>query len=177
MIAAVLEREPAPLEVSPPLERVVRRALAKDPEQRFQSARDLKTALEWAMEPQAASPPNTTRRWQWIAGAALVVGAALAGAWGMTHLRQPMAADRALRLEITPPEGDRFVPWATPLAGAPYRPTAGWWHSRQPSMEKRGCGCGPSTIQPYTSCREPRVLGARFGRPTANPSASRRQAS
>src|SRR5262244_1176946 len=48
VIAAVLEREPAPLEVSPPLERVVRRALAKHPEQRFQTARDLKIALEWA---------------------------------------------------------------------------------------------------------------------------------
>src|SRR5215471_4677623 len=60
VIAAVLEREP-PLEVAPPLERVVRRALAKDPEQRFQSARDLKTALEWAMEPQAAAAPKTTR--------------------------------------------------------------------------------------------------------------------
>ena len=86
VIAAVLEREPAPLEVAPPLERVVRRALAKDPEQRFQSARDLKTALEWAMEPQTASAPKTTRRWQWIAAAALVI-AALAVAWGMAHLR------------------------------------------------------------------------------------------
>jgi serine/threonine protein kinase len=46
VIAAVLEREAAPLEVSPPLERVVRRALAKDPDQRIQTARDLKTALE-----------------------------------------------------------------------------------------------------------------------------------
>jgi serine/threonine protein kinase len=43
VIAAVLEREPAPLEVSPPLERVVRRALAKDPDQRFQTAREVKT--------------------------------------------------------------------------------------------------------------------------------------
>jgi serine/threonine protein kinase len=58
VIAAVLEREPAPLEVSPPLERVVRRALAKDPEQRFQTAREVKTVLEWAMEPQAASAPR-----------------------------------------------------------------------------------------------------------------------
>src|SRR5215469_5371965 len=79
VIAAVLEREPAPLEVSPPLERVVRRALAKDPEQRFQTARDLRTALDWAMEPQAASVAGKSRRWQWMAAAALVVGGALAG--------------------------------------------------------------------------------------------------
>src|SRR5215469_13858713 len=50
VIAAVLEREPEPLEASPPLERVIKRALAKDPEQRFQTARDLKAALSWALE-------------------------------------------------------------------------------------------------------------------------------
>src|SRR5712692_5974523 len=41
VIVAILEREPSPLTAAP-LERVVRRALAKDPDQRFQSARDLK---------------------------------------------------------------------------------------------------------------------------------------
>src|SRR5262249_44902319 len=45
VIAAVLEREPEPLEAAPPLERVIKRALAKDAEQRFQTARDLKAAL------------------------------------------------------------------------------------------------------------------------------------
>jgi len=48
-IAAVLEREPEPLKAAPPLERVVKRALAKDPEQRFQTARDLKAVLSWAL--------------------------------------------------------------------------------------------------------------------------------
>src|SRR5262249_31378447 len=50
VIAAILEREPAPLTVMPPLERIVRRSLAKDPDQRFQSARVLKAALAWATE-------------------------------------------------------------------------------------------------------------------------------
>src|SRR6202521_595508 len=35
VIAAILERQPAPLTVAPPLERIVRGALAKDPDQRF----------------------------------------------------------------------------------------------------------------------------------------------
>jgi Tol biopolymer transport system component len=105
VIAAVLEREPVPLEVSPSLERVVRRALAKDPDQRFQTARDLKTTLEWAMEPQGASAPSTSRRWQWIAAAALVMGAL--GGW-VAHLRQP-APDRVFRLDINPPERGHFV--------------------------------------------------------------------
>jgi predicted Ser/Thr protein kinase len=117
VIAAVLEREPAPLEVSPPLERVVRRALAKDPDQRFQNARDLKTALEWAMEPQAASAAKTTRRWQWIAAAALLAVGALAGGWAIAPFRQPAAADRVLRLDISPPEGGRFVDWGNTVVG------------------------------------------------------------
>jgi eukaryotic-like serine/threonine-protein kinase len=35
VIAAVLEREPAPLDLAPPLERVIRTCLAKDPDRRF----------------------------------------------------------------------------------------------------------------------------------------------
>src|SRR5947208_11256794 len=56
VIAAILEREPEPLTAAPPLERVVRRALAKDPDQRFQTARDLKAALTWAMEHAPPAP-------------------------------------------------------------------------------------------------------------------------
>jgi Tol biopolymer transport system component len=121
VIAAVLEREPSPLEVAPPLERVVRRALAKDPEQRFQNARDLKTALEWAMEPQAASAAGNSRRWLWIAGAALVVGALAAG-WVVTRLRQPAAADRAFRLDVSLPEGSRFVAFGNAVGGSALSP-------------------------------------------------------
>jgi Tol biopolymer transport system component/tRNA A-37 threonylcarbamoyl transferase component Bud32 len=121
VIAAVLEREPAPLEVSPPLERVVRRALAKDPEQRFQTAREVKTALEWAMEPQAASTAGKSRRWQWIAGAALLVIGVLAGAWAMARLHPP-AADRVFRLEMIPPEGGRFVPLGNAAGGSAISP-------------------------------------------------------
>src|SRR6266852_421647 len=55
VVAAILEREPAPLTAAPPLDRVVRRSLAKDPDQRFQSARDLKVALTCALE---QTPPS-----------------------------------------------------------------------------------------------------------------------
>jgi serine/threonine protein kinase len=36
VIAAILEREPAPLHLSPPLERVIRTCMAKDPDERIQ---------------------------------------------------------------------------------------------------------------------------------------------
>jgi tRNA A-37 threonylcarbamoyl transferase component Bud32 len=114
VIAAVLEREPAPLDVSPPLARVVKSCLAKDPDERIQTARDVKTALRWAMEPQAASAPRSSRHWQWIAAATLVVGAL--GGW-VAHFRQSALADRVLRLDINPPEGGRFVAFGNTVGG------------------------------------------------------------
>ena len=79
VIAAILGREPAPLETAPPLESVVRRALAKDPDQRFQTARDLKAAMRWAME-HAAEPGKApeSKRVAWIAAAVLAVIAVVA---------------------------------------------------------------------------------------------------
>jgi predicted Ser/Thr protein kinase len=120
VIAAVLEREPAPLAVEPALARVVKSCLAKNPDERIQSARDVKTALEWAMEPQAENASRPTRRWQWIS-AALAVGA-LAGAWGMARLRQSALADRVFRLEMIPPEGGRFVPLGNTAGGSALSP-------------------------------------------------------
>jgi Tol biopolymer transport system component/tRNA A-37 threonylcarbamoyl transferase component Bud32 len=122
VIAAVLEREPAPLEVSPPLARVVKSCLAKDPDQRIQTARDVKTALEWAMEPQAASAPRTGRRRLWIGAVALLVIGALAGGWAVAHLRQPAAADRVFRLDISLPEGSRFVDFGNAAGGSALSP-------------------------------------------------------
>jgi len=63
VIAAILEREPAPLAQSPngtarPLDRLVKRVLAKDPDQRFQTARDLKAALSWVLD----QPPRRRER-------------------------------------------------------------------------------------------------------------------
>jgi serine/threonine protein kinase len=104
VIAAVLEREPAPLEISPPLDRVVERCLAKDPDQRFQTAIDLKTALNWAIEqtPQLRKPDW---RW-WIGGAAAAVLAlGLVGGWVASHVGKPAAEEQLLHLQIMPPKG------------------------------------------------------------------------
>jgi Tol biopolymer transport system component len=63
MIAAILEHDPAPIStispMTPPaLDRVVKTCLAKDPDDRWQSARDVKSELAWIAEAgsQAGAP-------------------------------------------------------------------------------------------------------------------------
>jgi Tol biopolymer transport system component/predicted Ser/Thr protein kinase len=105
VIAAILEREPAPLELHPPLDRVIRKCLAKDPDERFQTARDLKTALAWAIEQPAA--PAKMPRWPWaIAAAMLVVGAMIGG----VVMRSRQTSEQVQRFQLNPPEGAHFNP-------------------------------------------------------------------
>jgi eukaryotic-like serine/threonine-protein kinase len=70
MIAAVLEHDPVPLSTVDPLtppaiQRVVMRCLVKDPEERWQSARDLADELKWiarTISPEAGRPSGFTAR-------------------------------------------------------------------------------------------------------------------
>jgi len=81
VMAAILEREPTLLTTTPELDRILRRCLAKDPDQRFQTARDLKAALVWALElPPAAAAPAKPPHAGWLRPVgAWVVGLTLAG--------------------------------------------------------------------------------------------------
>jgi Tol biopolymer transport system component/predicted Ser/Thr protein kinase len=108
VIAAILEREPAPLTVALPLERILKRCLAKDPDLRFQTARDLKAALTWALEQPPVLAGKSGRRW-WvgIAASMLILGAV--GGWAASYFRRLPADERSFRLQIEPPEGGRFV--------------------------------------------------------------------
>jgi Tol biopolymer transport system component/predicted Ser/Thr protein kinase len=117
VIAAILERDPAPRDIAPPLQRVIETCLAKDPDLRFQNALDLKRDLAWVLESTAAAGPS---RRGWIAAAAtLVVGAA--GGWSVSHFLQAPAEERVLRLEMNPPEGMHFG-WGTNATGISLSP-------------------------------------------------------
>jgi Tol biopolymer transport system component/predicted Ser/Thr protein kinase len=105
VIAAILEREPASWGASPPLDRVLRRCLAKDPDQRFQSALDLKTALQWAAEQPAAEKAG--RRATIAAAAAMLVLGTLGG-WMAASFRTAPADESVQRFQIAPPEGGGF---------------------------------------------------------------------
>lgn len=75
VIAAILEREPESLKTTPPLDRVIRKCLAKDPDERFQTARDLKYNLGLAMETTTTPDASSKVGLPWIIAAALGLSA------------------------------------------------------------------------------------------------------
>jgi Tol biopolymer transport system component len=83
IIAAIIEREPAPIDVPGPLERVVKTCLAKDPDQRFQDALDAERALEWAAQEQAPTPAprNRLRAAVWSGAIVAALAAGAIAAW------------------------------------------------------------------------------------------------
>ena len=102
-MTAVLKDDPPELTetgraVSPTLERIVRRCLEKNPEQRFQSARDLSFALgalsgtetSGAARTTAAVAPRRTSLLPWLAATLAVVAVAAAAAtWFVAWRPQP----------------------------------------------------------------------------------------
>ena len=80
LISAIMSADPPPVSelqaMSPPaLDRLVKKCLAKDPEERWHGARDLVTALRWSTE--STSAPTAPARAKWVA--ALVVPSLILG--------------------------------------------------------------------------------------------------
>jgi eukaryotic-like serine/threonine-protein kinase len=99
-MTAILKDDPPELSdlshpVSPGLERIIRRCLEKQPEQRFQSAKDLAFALEAltgtttksAAQPAIVAPPEEPREFRWRVLTGLVALALAAGASFGWYLR------------------------------------------------------------------------------------------
>src|SRR6185295_18028887 len=116
-IAAVLTTEPQPISRLQPLaptalDRVVAKCLAKDPDDRWQSAGDLASQLDWLAASSASvavpvpAPARRPRRRQWAAWA-VVAAAAL----GITALgfalrgREQPATHQAVTASLLPPPG------------------------------------------------------------------------
>jgi len=124
VIAAIMER-PAPsiAAIAPPaLDRLLQRCLAKDPDERWQSARDLKAELEWianASDETQAIPARSHSRLglhpaklAWIAAGVLAV--ALAGVSFMAYRATRPAEQLAARVSILPPPNAAIVPDSAP---------------------------------------------------------------
>ena len=109
LIAAVIEREPAPLNLSVGLNRVLRTCLAKDPDLRFQTAVDLKRNLRWAMEqPDVTIPTKSSKLW-WAA----IPVALAAGAFAWAMMRPPSTVLPSPPVRITR-NGRSFTPALSP---------------------------------------------------------------
>ncbi len=115
VMVAILQHDPPPLSsaeplVPPALEHVVSRCLARDPRERWQTARDVASELGWLSEgpgtARTPAPPRATavraRRWQaWTLRVAAVPAlAALALAAWWWHSRTPKAAPDPKRIFV-----------------------------------------------------------------------------
>jgi len=131
MIAQIIAGDPTPISTLRPmtpvsLDRVVRTCLAKNPDDRFQTAHDVMLALQWIRDEQSyPSAPMPVARAQgrmwreraaWAMALVLAIGAAVGIAmWSrreIDSLRQPVVAS------IGPPRGLRFV-FTGDYAGSP----------------------------------------------------------
>jgi eukaryotic-like serine/threonine-protein kinase len=119
IVAAILASEPPPIStlqpMSPPaLEQAVKVCLAKDPDERFQSAHDVKLQLKWIAEggSQAGVPASVVAGYRgrdrvaWMMAAVLL---ALSTALTVAYFRRPIEEERLLRSYILPPEKTKFV--------------------------------------------------------------------
>ncbi|MGH9658037.1 MAG: hypothetical protein ACRD96_05795, partial [Bryobacteraceae bacterium] len=112
ILVAVLTRDPAGLSeiapaTPPAVDRLVRKCLAKRPDDRWQSARDLAGELEWIGQAPAPAPvaARAAPRWIWAVLAASLLVAALAAVF-----RPGPAADaaRPVQFLVYPPHGSEF---------------------------------------------------------------------
>ena len=121
IVAAILAADPQPIStvqpMSPPaMDRVVKACLAKDPEERLQSAHDVKLQLKWIAEGATQTVPTYRRsRLGWIAAG---IAALIAFLLGAAYLNLALRPAPAVRSFILPPSGTSFVT-SSPLSGPP----------------------------------------------------------
>ena len=118
LIAAIVERDPAPISslqpLTPPaLEHVISKCLAKDPDDRWQSAHDIAEELRWikdAGSQAGVAAPITARkksreRMAWAVAALLALGL---GGMGALYVRAVRSASRPFVTDMAAPRGMRF---------------------------------------------------------------------
>jgi Tol biopolymer transport system component/predicted Ser/Thr protein kinase len=107
LIAAILERD-APVLEPEGLNRVVRACLAKDPDERFQSARDVKRAIEWGV-PDVAKSSISSNRWRALVAWMLAAAVCLCGLLFLgVLLSRTRSNGEVTRFAIYPPAGTTF---------------------------------------------------------------------
>jgi Tol biopolymer transport system component len=106
VIAAILERQPEPIalpdaRLSPPINRLVAACLEKNPDERFQSMRDVRRELDWLDDraPDLSATAPGRPRWPLMLAAASVLIAA--GAIAAAYWRGSSASSAGLAAPVT----------------------------------------------------------------------------
>lgn len=113
LISAIMKDDPPAIStargaVPPALDRIVRQCLAKNPDDRWQTVRDLVRELRWVSESssQAAAAPAVVARRRWkfgAASAAAIVFAAAFAALAFVHFRESAPPEPTVRFDVAPP--------------------------------------------------------------------------
>jgi serine/threonine protein kinase/Tol biopolymer transport system component len=112
--SAILRDDPPSIAASPSLDRLVRVCLAKDPEHRWQTARDVQLQLMAlpTSGPVAVAAAATRARGRLPAllpwGIAALAGAVAVASVVRTRARAPSASPSAIRFSVPPPPGGTF---------------------------------------------------------------------
>jgi eukaryotic-like serine/threonine-protein kinase len=177
-LSAILDRDPPPMEkpgepVPPSLERVVRRCLEKDPEDRFQSARDVAFALEALSSatgriPEGLLPGPSRFRWLKPVLMGLLVAAA-SGAAGLWYGKRmatrplptftPLTSERGVLYDARFTPDGRTVVYSAAWEGNP--PEV--FSTRIESPVPRPFGFPPGGVQSVSSTGELLLLRNRPG--------------
>lgn len=133
LIAAILEHEPPPVrsiqpKAPPLLDHILKRCLAKDPEQRWSTAHDLVLELKWIAEgisqgevAPAATQTNRRERLAWT-GVVLALLIAVAFQWKAVPREPGIQDQNRISFVVLPPGKDTFVavgPGAGPVTISP----------------------------------------------------------
>jgi serine/threonine protein kinase len=120
LMTAILSATPRPIEDArggPSLQRLVMKCLEKDPDNRWQSAKDVADELRWAGTQTTTGPASRrSARWPWlIAGLGVLLGAG-----AIVRSRSVQEKPRPIHLEMAAPAGSSFSEsWDCPFAVAP----------------------------------------------------------
>jgi serine/threonine protein kinase/WD40 repeat protein len=113
LASSILESEPEPVSklkpnTPPAFDHVVTTCLQKNPDERYQSAHDVKLELQWIAADKsspavAAAPPRSTARDR-VTRSALMIFAIVLGIVAGSFLRAPVSPEGSIRTVINPPE-------------------------------------------------------------------------